>query len=61
MTSNDHTGCDAEVFPDPATGKVISRFFNPETGEMVVELHLAPEVSREYAFNLTRASLALEE
>ena len=61
MTSRDHAGCDAEVFPDPATGKVISRFFNPATGEMVVELHLDPAVSREFAFNLTRASLALEE
>ena len=28
---------------------------------MVMELHLDPDVAREYAFNLTRASIAVEE
>lgn len=54
-------GAAAEVLADFETGKVVTRFLHPEDGEMVMELHLDPEVSREYAFNLTRASFAIED
>lgn len=54
-------GVSAEVFADFATGKVISRFLDPQTGAMLVEAHLDPGMARDYAFNLTRASLALED
>lgn len=57
----EHSGAYAEVVPDFDTGKTISRFFHPDTGETLMELHLDPEVSRDYAFNLTRASIAVEE
>lgn len=55
------TGATAEVFPDLATGRSVSRFYHPDTGETVFELHLAPDVAREYAFNLTRTSIEIEE
>jgi hypothetical protein len=54
-------GASCEVFPDYETGQVVSRFIHPETGETVMELHLAPDVAREYAFNQTRASIAIED
>lgn len=54
-------GASCEVFPDFETGRVVSRFTDPETGETVVELHLEPDVAREYALNQTRASIAIEE
>ena len=55
-------GAAAEVIADFETKKVVTRFFDTEGGgmEQVMELHLDPEVAREYAFNLTRASLAIE-
>lgn len=55
------TGAECEVFPDLTNGRVVSRFLHPETGEVLMELHLEPEVARDYAFNQTRASIALEE
>lgn len=57
----EHEGVAAEVIADFETGKVISRYLDPETDEMLVEVHLDPEIAREYAFNLTRASIALED
>lgn len=62
MSGNEEvSGATAEVFPDFSTGKSVSRFFHPETGEVVVELYLDPETARDYAFNLTRSSIAIEE
>lgn len=58
---SDVQGATAEVIPNFETGKVESKFYHPEQGELVVELDLAPEVAREYAFQLTRASIAIEE
>lgn len=55
------SGASCEVYPDFETGRVVSRFIHPETGETVMELHLEPDVAREYAFNQTRASIAIEE
>lgn len=55
------TGASCEVYPDFETGRVVSRFIHPETGETVMELHLEPDMARDYAFNQTRASIALEE
>ena len=55
------TGAAAEVLADFGTGKIITRFLHPDDGAMVMELHLDPEVAREYAFNLTRASIAIED
>lgn len=54
-------GVNCEVYPDFATGKVVSRFLHPETGEIITELHLDPETAREYALQSTRASIAIEE
>ncbi len=54
-------GAAGEVLADYDTGRVVARFLNPESGEMVVELHLAPEVAREFAANLTSASISVEE
>ena len=53
-------GAAAEVIADFETGKVITRFLHPATGEMVMELHLDPDVSRDYAYNLSRAAIAIE-
>lgn len=54
-------GANAAVYADYANDKVVSRFYDPDTGEMVVELHLDPEVAREYAATLTAASIDVEE
>ena len=54
-------GADGAVYADRDNGKVVSRFYDPETGEMVVELHLDPEVARNYAATLTAASIDVEE
>lgn len=54
-------GAAGEVLADYDTGRVVARFLNPESGEMVVELHLDPEVAREFAANLTAASISVEE
>lgn len=54
-------GAAGEVLADYDTGRVVARFLNPESGEMVVELHLHPEVAREFAANLTAASISVEE
>lgn len=63
MSDNDDAieGASCEVYPDFETNRVVSRFIHPETGETVMELHLEPDVARDYAFNQTRASIALEE
>lgn len=53
-------GCSAEVVADFDSGKVMTRFLHPQTEEMLVELYLDPETAREYALNLTRASIAIE-
>ena len=55
------SGASCEVIPDFLTGKSISRFLHPETGETVMEIHLDPEVARDYAFQLTRSSIAIED
>lgn len=52
---------DGEVVADYQTGRVIARFNDPETGSMVVELHLRPEIAREFALSLTAASISVEE
>lgn len=54
-------GAAAEVLADFETSKVVTRFLHPETGQMVMELHLDPDTARDYAFNLTRASIAIED
>lgn len=54
-------GAACEVFPDFQNNRVVSRFLHPQTGEVVMELHLEPDVARDYAFESTRASIALEE
>lgn len=58
---NEIPGADAEVFPDLETGRVVARYTHPDTGEMIVEVHVAPDTARQLAFNLTRASIAIEE
>lgn len=55
------TGASAEVIADFGADKVVTYFLHPVTGETIMELHLDPEVAREYAFNLTRASIAIED
>lgn len=54
-------GATGEVLADYDNGKVVTRFLDPETGTMAVELHLDPEVAREFAASLTAASIAVEE
>jgi hypothetical protein len=54
-------GSTGEIFADYQSGKVLARFTDPSTGEMAVELHLDPEVAREFALSLTSASIAVEE
>lgn len=61
MSDESIAGAAAEVIADFATGKVVTLFLHPEDGETVMELHLDPEVAREYALNLTRASIAVED
>lgn len=65
MSDRDIAGADAEVIADTSTGKVVTRYLYPEghprAGEMVVEIHIGPDTARELAFNLTRASIAIEE
>lgn len=50
----------AEVIADCATGAVTTRFLSPD-GTVVVEFDLHPEIAREYALNLTQASIEVEE
>jgi hypothetical protein len=58
---DDHiNGASAEIFANPDTRKVVTRFYHPHTGATVLELHLDPEQAREYALNLTRASITIE-
>lgn len=52
---------EGEVYPDFTTGRVISRFTDPDTGEQLVELHLAPSTARDFAYNLSRCAIAIEE
>lgn len=59
-SDNAFPGCAAEVIAVFEQGKVMTRFLHPETNEMLVELYLDPETAREYALNLTRASIAIE-
>lgn len=54
-------GAAAEILADYDTGKVVARFLHPATGETVMEVHLAPDVARDLAFTLTRASIAIED
>lgn len=54
-------GAVGEILADYENGKVVTRFHNPENGEMAVELHLDPEAAREFAASLTAASIAVEE
>lgn len=54
-------GAAAEILADFDTGKVVARFLHPLTGEMVMEVHLGPDVARDLAFTLTRASIAIED
>lgn len=61
MSDESIAGAAAEVIADFATGKVVTYFLHPDDGSTVMELHLDPEVAREYAFNLTRASIAIED
>lgn len=49
----------AEIFADHNTRRVVTIF--AIDGERSFELHLHPEMAREYAFNLTRAALAIED
>lgn len=58
---SDLHGSHGEVLANYDTGKVVGRFMDPETGAMVVELHLDPEIAREFAASLTAASIAVEE
>lgn len=57
----DLAGAELAVVPDISGGRVSSRFYDPDTGEQVLEISLAPDVARDYAFHLTRASIAVEE
>jgi hypothetical protein len=61
MSAEDIHGAAAEVIADLGTGKVVTRFFHPDTGETVLELHLDPDVSRDYALNLSSAAIVVEE
>lgn len=54
-------GADGEILADFENGKVVARFYNPETGLMAVELHVDPDVARNLALELTKASIAVEE
>lgn len=54
-------GATGEVLADCENNKVVVRFLDPGTEEMAVELHLDPEVAREFAASLTAASIAVEE
>src|SRR5690606_5251783 len=53
------SGATADIVADFGNRKVVTNFLDPSDGSTVMELHLDPEVAREYAFNLTRAALAL--
>jgi hypothetical protein len=55
------SGATADIVADFGNRKVVTNFLDPSDGSTVMELHLDPEVAREYAFNLTRAALALED
>lgn len=57
---DEYEGAAAEILADYDTGKVVTRFLHPENGELILELDLDPEVAREYAFSLTKASYAIE-
>lgn len=59
MDEMDIEGVSAEIFADRETGRVVTVF--GIAGERSFELHLEPEMAREYAFNLTRAALAIED
>lgn len=54
-------GACGEVLADFITNRVVVRFLDPKTSQMAVELHLAPEVAREFAAELTAASITVEE
>lgn len=59
---NEHVkGAEGEVFPDPASNRVVARFKNPATGEYDVELYLSRDVALDFAFNLTASAYALTE
>lgn len=47
----------ADVFP--ARGKVVVRFYSP--GEEIIEVHLPPEVARDFAYKLTACSIDIPE
>lgn len=57
-------GAAAEVLGDFETGKVVLRFLRPdstEDDEAVMEVHLSPDVARDLAFTLTKASTVIED
>lgn len=61
MDGSTFEGAAADVIADFETKKVITRFLDPADMSALMELHLDPEVAREFAFSLTRAALAIED
>lgn len=55
-----NVGANCEIFPDHEENKVVARFIDPATLDVILELFLEPETAREMAFSLTRASIPLE-
>lgn len=56
--STEHDGAVLQI--TNKDGKVVSRGFDPESGDQVFELELAPESAREFAYYLTKNSLEAE-
>lgn len=69
--SDEHiTGGTSDVYADVENNRVIAKFYGPDTidpvtGETVaaqiIEVTLAPDVARDFAFTLTKASIVVEE
>ena len=64
------TGGASQVYADVENNRVIAKFFGPDyidpaTGETVaaevMEVTLAPDVARDFAYTLTKASIVVEE
>lgn len=51
----------AEVVADYETREVVTRYLDQDTGLMVMEVRLSPDLSREYALNLSMAAIAIEQ
>lgn len=64
------TGGSSQVYADVENNRVLAKFYGPDyidpaTGETVaaevMEITLAPDVARDFAYILTKASIVVEE